>query len=139
MMEAPPANAQKPATPFRDVVESPPRLRAPKASLRPMPKRQAASAWGCSLPSDGNQNVRNARSNTYIGSLQTGPSEDQNGQRKWAAVKGTIAAADPALNDRDDKEEARSRGTDHRFNHWTNVRDGLMNAHASCFPRCPRS
>ena len=86
---------------------------------------------------NGNQNMGNARSNTYKGSLQTGVSEDQNGQRKWAAIKTSIAAFDPALSARDDKEEARVGNLDHRFNHWTAVRDGLMNAHADLFPQIP--
>ena len=74
---------------------------------------------------NGNQNMGNARSNRYKGSFQTGPSEDQNGQKKWAAIKKSIAAFDPALSARDDKEEARVGNLDHRFNHWTAVRDGL--------------
>jgi hypothetical protein len=86
---------------------------------------------------NGKQNVRNGRSNTYMGSFQTGPSEDRNGRRKWGTIKGEIAAIDPALSARDDKEEARARGTDLRFNHWTNVRDGLMNAHADVFREIP--
>jgi hypothetical protein len=86
---------------------------------------------------NGNQNMGNARSNTYKGSLQTGVSEDQNGQRKWASIKSSIAALDPALSARDDKEEARVGNLDHRFNHWTAVRDALMNAHAELFPRIP--
>jgi len=56
---------------------------------------------------------------------------------KWAAIRGTIAAFDPALIARDDKEEARVGAMDHRFNHWTAVRDGLMNAHAEIFPQVP--
>ena len=82
---------------------------------------------------NGKQNVRNGRSNTYMGSFQTGPSEDRNGRANGKPSRATIAAADPGLSARDDKEEARARGTDHRFNHWTNVRDGLMNAHAELF------
>ena len=69
--------------------------------------------------------------------MQTGPSEDRNGQGKWAAIKKAIAAFDPALIARDDKEEARVGSSDHRFNHWTAVRDGLMNAHAELFLRIP--
>ena len=49
--------------------------------------------------------------------------------------KPSIAALDPALSLRDDKEEARAGNLDHRFNHWTAVRDGLMNAHADIFPQ----
>jgi hypothetical protein len=79
----------------------------------------------------------NARSNTYKGSLQTGVSEDQNGQRKWASIKSSIVALDPALSARDDKEEARVGNSDQRYDHWTAVRNGLMNAHADLFPRIP--
>jgi hypothetical protein len=86
---------------------------------------------------NGNQNIGNARSNTYKGSLQTGPSEDQSGQRKWANIKGSIAAFDPSLSARDAKEEARVGTSDHRFNHWTAERDGIMNAHADVFPKIP--
>jgi hypothetical protein len=31
----------------------------------------------------------------------------------------------------------RARDLDHRFNHWTAVRDGLMNAHAELFLQIP--
>jgi hypothetical protein len=86
---------------------------------------------------NGIQNIGNARSNSYKGSLQTGPSEDRNGQRKWEEIKGSIAVFDPALIARDAKEEARAGASDHRFNHWTAVRNGLMNAHAEVFPKIP--
>jgi hypothetical protein len=36
---------------------------------------------------------------------------------------------------RDDKEEARAGNLDHRFNHWTAVRDALMGEHADIFPQ----
>ncbi|MBW7972009.1 hypothetical protein [Bradyrhizobium sp. BR 10289] len=138
IMEAPPASAQNSATPFNDVID----LGTAIARAKGLAPADAAAAGRISLglfyaETNGKQNVRNARSNTYMGSFQTGPSEDRNGQRKWVAIKGAIAAADPALNARDDKEEARSRGTDRRFNHWTNVRDGLMNAHAELFAEIP--
>src|SRR6187402_2709058 len=138
VMEAPPANAQNSSTPFKDVVD----LAAAIARAKGLAPVHADAAGRISLglfyaETNGKQNVRNARSNTYMGSLQTGPSEDRNGQRKWEAIKGAIAATDPALNARDDKEEARARGTDYRFNHWTNVRDGLMNAHADVFREIP--
>jgi hypothetical protein len=138
IMEAPPAGAQNSATPFRDVAD----LAAAIARAKGLAPVHAAAAGRISLglffaETNGKQNVRNARSNTYMGSLQTGPSEDRNGRRKWEAIKGAIAAADPELNARDDKEEAKARGTDHRFNHWTGVRDGLMNAHAELFAEIP--
>ena len=138
IMEAPPAGAQNSPTPFKDVVD----LGAAIARAKGLAPHDADAAGRISLglfyaETNGKQNVRNARSNTYMGSFQTGPSEDRNGQRKWEAIKGTIAAVDPPLSARDDKEEARSRGTDRRFNHWTNVRDGLMNAHAELFAEIP--
>jgi hypothetical protein len=86
---------------------------------------------------NGHQNVGNARSNSYKGSFQTGPSEDRIGRTRWAAIKPAIAALPPRLSARDDQEEARVGDRDHRFNHWTAVRDGLMNAHADLFLRIP--
>ena len=38
---------------------------------------------------------------------------------------------------RDDKEQARAAQHDQRFNHWTNVRNALMNEHADIFPQIP--
>ena len=136
IMQAPPANAQKSDTPFNDVVD----LGAVIARAKGLDASHAEAAGRISLglffaETNGNQNMGNARSNTYKGSLQTGVSEDQNGQRKWASIKSTIAALDPALSARDDKEEARIGNLDHRFNHWTAVRDALMNAHADIFPQ----
>ena len=138
LMEAPPVNAQKSDTPFKDVAD----LGMAIARARGLDVTNAEAAGRISLglffaETNGNQNVGNARSNRYKGSLQTGPSEDQNGRNKWAAIKTSIAAFDPALNLRDDKEEARVGNGDHRFNHWTAVRDGLMNAHADIFAQVP--
>lgn len=138
IMEAPPAGAQNSATPFKDVVD----LAAAITRAKGLAPDHANAAGRISLglffaETNGKQNVRNGRSNTYMGSFQTGPSEDRNGRRKWEAIKGEIATIDPGLSARDDKEEARARGTDHRFNHWINVRDGLMNAHADVFREIP--
>ncbi|MCS3495955.1 hypothetical protein M2189_005086 [Bradyrhizobium japonicum] len=138
VMEAPPAGAQNSTTPFKDVVD----LATAIARAKGLAPAHAEAAGRISLglffaETNGKQNVRNGRSNTYMGSFQTGPSEDRNGRRKWETIKGDIAAADPELSARDDKEEARARGTDYRFNHWTNVRDGLMNAHAEVFREIP--
>src|SRR3970282_2811985 len=47
------------------------------------------------------------------------------------------AGLDPAVAARDDKEEARVGKGDQRFNHWTAVRNGLMNAHAELFAQIP--
>ena len=138
VMQAPPANAQNSDTPFKDVVD----LGTAIARARGLDAANAEAAGRISLglffaETNGNQNIGNARSNKYKGSLQTGVPEDQNGRRKWAAIKKSIAAFDPALNARDDKEEARAGNLDHRYNHWTAVRDGLMNAHADIFPQVP--
>src|ERR1700688_308849 len=136
LMDAPPANAQKSDTPFEDVVD----LGIAIARSRGLDAANAEAAGRISLglffaETNGNQNAGNARSNRYKGSLQTGPSEDQNGRKKWAAIKQSIAAVDPALGLRDDKEEARVGNLDHRRNHWTAVRDALMSAHADIFPQ----
>ncbi len=138
IMQAPPPNAQNSNTPFKDVVD----LGTGIARAKGLDTSNAETAGRISLglffaETNGNQNLGNARSNKYKGSLQTGVSEDQNGQRKWAAIKRSIAAIDPALIARDDKEEARVGNLDHQFNHWTAVRDGLMNAHADLFPQIP--
>ena len=138
ILEAPPANAQASDTPYKDVVE----LGAAIARAKGLDATTSEVAGRICLglffaETDGKQNVGNARSNTYKGSLQTGPAEDQNGQKKWAAMKSSIAAFDPALNARDDREEARVGTLDHRLNHWTAVRDGLANAHADLFADIP--
>jgi hypothetical protein len=136
VLEAPPANAQKSATPFKDVVD----LAVAIARAKGLDAANAEAAGRISLglffaETNGKQNVGNGRSNTYKGSFQTGPSEDQNGRKKWVAIKPAITALDPALSLRDDKEEARAGDLDHRFNHWTAVRDALMGEHADLFPQ----
>src|SRR6476646_4102607 len=138
LMQAPPANAQNSDTPFKDVAD----LGTAIARAKGLDAANAEAAGRISLglffaETNGNQNIGNARSNKYKGSLQTGVPEDQNGQAKWAAIKKSIAAFDPALIARDDKEEARVGNSDHRYNHWTAVRDGLMNAHANLFQQIP--
>ena len=57
--------------------------------------------------------------------------------KAWAAIKSRVAALDPVVATRDDKEAARVGNGDQRFNHWTAVRNGLMNAHADLFLRIP--
>jgi hypothetical protein len=138
LMEAPPANAQASPTPFKDVAD----LAMAIARAKGLDAASAEAAGRISIglffaETNGRQNVGNARSNTYKGSFQTGPSEDQNGRSKWQAIRASIAALDPQLVARDDKEEARAGHLDHRYNHWTAVRDGLMNAHAELFAQIP--
>jgi hypothetical protein len=138
VMEAPPINAQASATPFKDVFD----LGVAIARAKGLDAAHAEAAGRISMglffaETSGNQNAGNARSNTYKGSLQTGPSEDRHGRKQWDTIKKSIAASDPQLSARDDKEEARIGDRDHRLNHWTAVRDGLMNAHAELFPQIP--
>jgi hypothetical protein len=138
IMQAPPADAQKSETPFRDVVD----LGTVIARVRGLDAAHAEVAGRISLAvffaeTGGNQNIGNARSNSYKGSFQTGVSEDRVGRKKWAAIKKSVAALDPKLNARDDKEEARVGTSEQRYNHWTAVRNGLMNAHADLFPKIP--
>ena len=137
-LEAPPANAQSSDTPLKDVVD----LARVIARLNGLDGADAAAAGRIGLgiffaETNGHQNIGNARSNKYIGSLQTGVSEDRSGRKKWAAVKKAVAALDPALSARDDKEEARVGNRDHRLNHWTAVRDGLMAGHAGLLAQIP--
>jgi hypothetical protein len=138
IMQAAPANAQNSETPFKDVVD----LATAIARARGLDAANAEVAGRISLgiffaETNGNQNIGNARSNKYKGSFQTGISEGEGGQRKWAALKPSIAALDPALIARDAKEESRLGNLDRRYNHWINVRDALMNAHADAFPQIP--
>jgi hypothetical protein len=136
VMQAPPVNAQYSNTSFADVVD----LGTGIGRAKGLDAANAKIAGRISLglffaETNGNQNMGNARSNTYKGSFQTGVSEDGNGQKKWAAIKKAITALDPALSGRDAKEEARIGNLDHRLNHWTAVRDALMNGHADLFPQ----
>ena len=138
IMEAPPTAAQNSDTPFKDVVD----LGIAIARAKGLDATNAEVAGRISLglffaETNGKQNVGNARSNTYKGSLQTGPSEDRIGQKKWAVIASSIRAVDPALSARDEKEEARVGKLDHRLNHWTAVRDALMSAHADLFSQIP--
>lgn len=138
IMQAPPANAQNSDTPFKDVAD----LGTAIGRAKGLDAAAAETAGRISLgiffaETNGNQNIGNARSNKYKGSFQTGLSEEQNGRKKWAAIKQRIVGFDPALIARDDKEEARLGKLDRRFNHWIAVRDGLVNAHADLFPQLP--
>jgi hypothetical protein len=138
IMQAPPVNAQNSNTPFKDVVD----LGTAIARAKGLDATHAEVAGRISLglffaETNGNQNIGNARSNKYKGSFQTGLSEAGSGQTKWAAIRKSIAALDPALIARDDKEEARIGNLDRRFNHWIAVRDALVNAHADLFPQIP--
>jgi len=138
IMQAPPAGAQASETPFKDVVD----LGRAIARAKGLDAATADAAGRISLglffaETNGNQNIGNARSDKYKGSLQTGVAEDLKGRTAWAALRPRIAALDPALAARDETETARVGNGDQRFNHWTAVRNGLMNAHADLFAQIP--
>jgi hypothetical protein len=137
-LQTPPRFAQNSDTPFKDVVD----LGRAIARAKGADAATAETAGRISLAlfyaeTNGRQNIGNARSSKYKGSLQTGTSEDRNGRRKWAAIKRKVAAIDPKVAARDDKEEARAAKLDQRYNHWIGVRNGLMNAHAELFLQIP--
>jgi len=138
VMDAPPADAQASSTPFKDVVD----LGTAIARAKGLDVATADAAGSISLglffaETNGNQNIGNARSNKYEGSFQSSVTEDRNGSKAWAAIKPRVAALNPEVVARDDKEAARVGSGDQRFNHWTAVRNGLMNAHADLFPQIP--
>jgi hypothetical protein len=138
IMQAPPAGAQASRTPLKDVVD----LARAIARARGLDAATADAAGRISLglffaETNGNQNIGNARSNTYKGSFQTGVAEDRKGRAAWAALRPRIAALDPRLAARDQTETARVGTGDQRFNHWTAVRNGLMNAHYDLFAQIP--
>jgi hypothetical protein len=138
IMQAPPPGAQASATPLKDVAD----LGRAIARAKGLDAATVDAAGRISLglffaETNGNQNIGNARSDKYKGSLQTGVAEDRKGRAAWAALRPRIAALDPAVAARDDKETARVGAGDQRFNHWTAVRNGLMNAHADLFAQIP--
>ena len=138
VMQAPPPDAQASNTPIKDVVD----LGTAIARAKGLDAATADAAGRISLglffaETNGNQNIGNARSNKYKGSFQTGVMEDRNGSREWMAIKPRVAALDPAVAARDDTETARIGNGNQRFNHWTAVRNGLMNAHADLFLQLP--
>jgi hypothetical protein len=138
IMQAPPAGAQASKTPFKDVAD----LARAIARARGLDAPTVDAAGRISLglffaETNGNQNIGNARSNTYMGSFQTGVEEDRKGRSGWAAILPKVAALAPTVAARDAKEAARVGDADQRFNHWTAVRNGLMNAHAGLFAELP--
>ena len=138
IMQAGPADAQASATPFKDVAD----LGRAIARAKGLDAATAQAAGRISLgvffaETNGLQNIGNARSDKYKGSMQAGVAEDASGRRAWAALLPRVAALDPAVAARDDKEEARVGAGDQRFNHWTAVRNGLMHGHADLFAQIP--
>ena len=138
IMQAPPAGAQASRTPFKDVAD----LGRAIARAKGLDAATVDAAARISLgiffaETNGNQNIGNARSDKYKGSLQMGVAEDRKGREAWAALLPKIAVLDSAVGARDAKETARVGEGDQRFNHWTAVRNGLMNVHAGLFAQLP--
>jgi hypothetical protein len=138
ILQAPPKGAQDSPTPFQDVAD----LGRAIARAKGLDAATVDAAGRISLglflaETNGLQNIGNARSDKYKGSFQTGVAEDKKGRAAWAALLPKVAALDPALAARDAKETARIGAGDQRFNHWTAVRNGLMNAHAGLFLQIP--
>ena len=138
ILQAGPADAQASATPFKDVAD----LGSAIARARGLDAATVDAAGRISLgvffaETNGNQNIGNARSDKYKGSMQAGVAEDASGRRAWAALLPKVAALDPAVAARDAKETQRIGDGDQRFNHWTAVRNGLMHGHAELFARIP--
>ena len=98
IMQAPPANAQKSETPFRDVVD----LGTVIARIKGLDTVHAEVAGRISLAvffaeTDGNQNIGNARSNSYKGSFQTGVSEDKMVRRDGRQSRSPSQSSIPNL------------------------------------------
>jgi hypothetical protein len=138
VMQAPPPGAQASRTPFKDAADLGRAIARAKGMDAATAEAAARIALGLFFAeTNGNQNIGNARSAQYKGSLQTGVEEDRKGRQAWAALLPKVAALDPALAARDARETARVSDGDQRFNHWTAVRNGLMNAHADLFAELP--
>jgi hypothetical protein len=138
IMHAPPPGAQFSKTPFKDVAD----LGTAIARAKGLDAKASEAAGRVALgiffgETNGNQNIQNARSDKYKGSMQAGTAEDANGRGAWEALRPRIAAVAPAVARRDEIETARVGSGDQRFNHWTAVRNGLMNSHAGLFARIP--
>ncbi len=138
ILQAPPAFAQPSDAPLRDVVDLGRAIARAKGADATAAEAAGRIALGIFFAeTNARQNIGNARSTTYKGSLQTGPREDRDGSRKWAAIKKAVARRDPQVAERDAREEARAARIDPRYNHWIAVRNGLMNAHADLFAEIP--
>ena len=138
IMQAGPADAQASKTPFKDVAD----LGTAIARAKGLEAATAQAAGRISLgvffaETNGLQNIGNARSDKYKGSMQTGVAEDASGRKAWTTLLPKVAALDPTVAARDAREEARVGAGDQRFNHWTAVRNGLMHGHAELFARIP--
>ena len=136
-MEEPPVWAQNSTTPFEDVLTLA-RTLAMNYGTTPASRYSAEEAerfawielYVFFQETGGRQNLDNARSDTYKGSWQLGKSEFENGERRAKPVMAAIQKTNPEIYARDQQEAARAASIpDKRYNHWLNIRNGIMNAH----------
>jgi hypothetical protein len=136
-MEEPPVWAQNSVTPFEDVLVLA-RTLAMNYGTTPASRYSAEEAerfawielYVFFQETGGRQNLDNVRSDTYKGSWQLGRSEFENGERRAKPVMAAIQSTHPEVYVRDQQEAARAASLpDKRYNHWLNVRNGIMNAH----------
>jgi hypothetical protein len=138
IMQAPPKGAQASRTPFKDVADIARAVARAKGLDAATVDAAGRIALGIFMAeTNGLQNLTNVRSDKYMGSWQTGVAEDRNGHAAWMALLPKVAALDPGVAARDARETARIGDGDQRFNHWTGVRNGLMNAQAALLPQIP--
>jgi len=135
-MEAPPANAQKSDTPFKDVVD----LAIAIARARGLDAKNADLAGRISLGlflcrDEWQSKRRECRARTDTREVCKRAHPKMKMVKEVGGDKKVDNGLDPALSLRDDKEEARVGNLDHRLNHWTAVRDALVGAHADLFPQ----
>ena len=135
VMQAPPANAQNSATPFKDVADLGTAIARAKgldaADCRSGGPHQPRAV----LRRDQRQPEHRQ---CALQQIQGQPADRRRPKITTASGSGRRSSSrsrrfDPALIARDDKEEARVGNRDQRYNHWTAVRNGLMNAHADIF------
>ena len=139
IMQAPPTGAQASDTPFKDVAD----LGTAIARAKGLDAATADAAGRISLgiffaETNGNQNIGNAP----LQHLQGQPADAAPPKIARVAGSGRRSSrrsprSTPAVAARDAKEEARVGKGDQRYNHWTAVRNGLMNAHADLFAQLP--
>ena len=139
VMQAPPANAQNSATPFEDVVPA-------RNGDRSREGFRCGIRGGGGTHQPGHVLCRDQRQPEHrqcaLEPLQ-GQLPDRRVRRPQRPEKNgrrsrrQVRALDSAVGARDDKEQARIGSGDQRYNHWTAVRNGLMNAHVEVFMQIP--
>ena len=139
VMQAPPAGAQASKTPFKDVAD----LARAIARAKGLDAATVDAAGRISLglffaETNGNQNIGNAPLQHLHGQL---PDRRRGGPERARRLGGDAAEGGGARprggRSRRQGDGARRATRDQRFNHWTAVRNGLMNAHAGLFAELP--